>query len=174
MTAVTLSGICHAGQSFADPKWLSPLQRHSISAGCTFREVGCIPVNLPVLFRSSGSKKKTSKKCNSGHGHGNDVPQIAPAYKNDQPKMWCVRRVTKLAGHKYNTRKCCCIVISLSGSREVSRFQLPKRQWHCFSMSGKVPHCRKCISFSFSLPERWWHCVFTHGKMLALGVLCWK
>ncbi len=103
----------------------SPLQRHNISAGCTFREVGCIPVNLPVLFRSSGSKK-TSKKCNSGHGRGNDVPQISPAYKNDQPKMWCVRRVTKIAGQKYNTGKCCCIVISLSEAEQYLTFTAEK------------------------------------------------
>ena len=27
----------------------SPPQWHSISARCTFREVGCIPVNVPVV-----------------------------------------------------------------------------------------------------------------------------
>ncbi len=45
-------------------------QRHNISARCTFHEVACIPVELPLLFRFFGSKTKTSKKWNSGHGRG--------------------------------------------------------------------------------------------------------
>ncbi len=65
-------------------------------------------------------------------------------------KVWCVRQVTKLAGHKYNTRKCCCIVISLSGSREVSRFHSRKGSGIVFPCPARCRTAGSVFHFHFS------------------------